>query len=88
MRLRGVQQGRIVDLDRRRRDGVAEADVDLDRDARAGDGGGRAYPHAPLLRLLEDRRGLQCGDVEYHAVIGDRLSTDVNRRPELDPFRQ
>ena len=42
VRRRGIQQGGVVNLDRRRRDGVAEADVDLDRDARAVDGRRRA----------------------------------------------
>ena len=72
----GVQQDRIGDLDWRRRDGVAEANVDLDRDTRAGDGGCRAYPHASIFRFLTDRHRLKCGDIECHAVIGDRLSAD------------
>ena len=76
MRRRCVEQGGIVDLDSRGRNGVAKTNVDLDRYARAGDRCRRADAYAIIIHLLADRRRRQRRDVKRHAVVGNRLRTN------------
>ena len=72
-----AHHGQIIDLDRRRRHGVAESDINLDRDARAVNCRCRADPYSAIFRLVSDWRCPQRGDFEDDAVIRGRLAADV-----------
>ncbi len=63
-----VEQRRVRDDFRARRDHVAEADVELHRNARLAEQADEAHAHALVVRVLLDALRLHRRWVEHHAV--------------------